>query len=176
MIEFLVPLLIFMIVGAIVALWAKDLLSAIISFGIVGFGLVLVFLLLQAPDLAMVQIVVETLTLIIMVAAILKTSKGEISESWDIKKVSALIGGLIFSAVFIFFLVEALRVLPGFGTPIMRVAEHYIFQGLSETGASNLVGAVILDFRAYDTLGEATVLFTAVVGVVAVLRRIGRKK
>jgi len=37
------------------------------------------------------------------------------------------------------------------------------------------VTAVILDFRAFDTLGEATVLFTAVIGVLAVVRRTGRK-
>jgi len=176
MIEFLIPLLIFMIIGAVVALAAKDLLSAIISFGIVGFGLVLVFLLLQAPDLAIVQIVVETLTLIIMIAAILKTSREEVVEALSLRKVSTLVGGLVFLGIFMFFLVEAIKSLPSFGTPIMRVAEHYISQGLSKTGASNLVGAVILDFRAYDTLGEAAVLFTAVVGVVAVLRRIGRKR
>ena len=45
-----------------------------------------------------------------------------------------------------------------------------------QTGAANLVASVILDYRAFDTLGEATILFTAVVGVLAVVRRIGRKK
>jgi multicomponent Na+:H+ antiporter subunit B len=39
-----------------------------------------------------------------------------------------------------------------------------------------MVAAVILDFRGYDTLGEATVLFTAVVGVLTIMRRIGRKQ
>ena len=97
-------------------------------------------------------------------------------ETWSLKKISSLVGGLVFLGIFIFFLVEAIKFLPSFGTPIMRVAEHYILQGISKTGASNLVGAVILDFRAYDTLGEAAVLFTAVIGVVAVLRRIGRKR
>ena len=52
-------LLALMLIGAIVALEAKDLLSSVISLGIIGFGLVLVFLLLRAPDLAITQIVVE---------------------------------------------------------------------------------------------------------------------
>ena len=43
-------------------------------------------------------------------------------------------------------------------------------------GATNLVTSVILDFRAYDTLGEATVLFASVIGIMAVLRGKGRKK
>ena len=58
----------------------------------------------------------------------------------------------------------------------MKVAKVYLDMGLLKTGATNMVASVILDFRAYDTLGEATILFTAVMGVVAVMRRIGRKK
>jgi multisubunit Na+/H+ antiporter MnhB subunit len=56
----------------------------------------------------------------------------------------------------------------------MRVAGEYIAQGLQKTGATNIVAAIILDFRGYDTLGEATILFTAVMGVLAVIRRVGR--
>ncbi len=58
----------------------------------------------------------------------------------------------------------------------MRVANEYIKTGLAKTGATNIVAAIILDFRGYDTLGEATILFTAVMGVLAVIRKIGRIK
>ena len=78
--------------------------------------------------------------------------------------------------LFLFFSYFALKDLPSFGHPTMRVADYYIAQGMKNTGATNQVGSVILDFRAYDTLGEATVLFTAVIGVLTVLRKIGRKK
>src|SRR5512137_2192076 len=66
-----------MIVGAIYAIHAKDLLSSVIACGIVGYGLVICFLLLKAPDLAIVQIVVDTITLIIMVAVVLDSSREE---------------------------------------------------------------------------------------------------
>ena len=66
--------------------------------------------------------------------------------------------------------------LPPFGKPLMRVSQRYIETGVADTGATNLVAAILLDFRAYDTLGEATVLFTAVIGVAAVVRRVGRKE
>ena len=46
----------------------------------------------------------------------------------------------------------------------------YINDSLEKTGAANIVSAVILDFRAYDTLGEATVLFTSILGAVVLLR------
>uniref|UniRef100_A0A7C4GGD4 MrpA C-terminal/MbhE domain-containing protein n=1 Tax=candidate division WOR-3 bacterium TaxID=2052148 RepID=A0A7C4GGD4_UNCW3 len=77
----------------------------------------------------------------------------------------------------VLFLVLADRALAGlaFGDPAMRVAAHYIREALPATGAANVVAAIILDFRGYDTLGEATVLFTAVVGVLTVVRRTGRR-
>jgi multisubunit Na+/H+ antiporter MnhB subunit len=165
-------LLILMVIGAAVALRAKDLISAVVSLGIVGFGLVLVFLMLQAPDLAITQIVVETLTLVILIAAILKTTREDISM-WRLFVSGA---GLVCLILFLVFLWGAAKFLPQFGEPILRMGRHYIAQGLEATGAANLVSAVILDFRGYDTLGEAAVLFTAVVGVICVLRKIGRKK
>ncbi|MFC1809488.1 hydrogen gas-evolving membrane-bound hydrogenase subunit E, partial [Candidatus Omnitrophota bacterium] len=81
-----------------------------------------------------------------------------------------------FIGTFLFVAAQAIQELPEFGYPIMRVASTYLKEGLTKTGASNLVASVILDFRAYDTLGEATVLFTAVVGVLTIVRRVGRKK
>jgi len=68
---------VFLSEGALFAIHAKDLLSAVIACGIVGYGLVICFLLLRAPDLAIVQIVVETITLIIMVAVVLDSSREE---------------------------------------------------------------------------------------------------
>ncbi len=52
----------------------------------------------------------------------------------------------------------------------------YLSKGAENTGSANLVTGVIFDFRGYDTLGEATILFTAVIGVLTVLRLRGRKK
>lgn len=46
----------------------------------------------------------------------------------------------------------------------------------TETGAANVVTSVVWGYRGYDTFGEATVLFTAVVGVLAVLRAVGRER
>lgn len=52
-----------------------------------------------------------------------------------------------------------------FGRDKIVVANHYIRNGVRETGATNLVTSVVLDYRALDTLGEVTVLFVAAVGV-----------
>ena len=172
----LILLIILMILGAIVALESKDLLSGIISLGIIGFALTIIFLILQAPDLAIVQIIIETLTLVILIAAVLKTTRDDTVETFGFKKLLLWFAGLVFVGVFIFTAVKAFRNLPRFGYPVLRMAKTYIDHGLSLTGATNLVAAVILDFRGYDTLGEATVLFTSVAGVVTVLRKMGRRR
>jgi multicomponent Na+:H+ antiporter subunit B len=56
-----------------------------------------------------------------------------------------------------------------------EVSQRYIEQGLQETGAVNIVTGMILDYRAFDTLGESHVLFIATCTVLILLRKEGRK-
>lgn len=166
-------LLIMMIIGAIIAVEIRNLLSSIIALGIVGFAVTLAFLILQAPDLAIVQIVVEVLTVVFMISAILKTSQYDTTQRRiGIREFL----GIASLGVFFFIFYLAIKEMPKFGYPVMKVADGYVLNGLRETGAANIVSAIILDYRAYDTLGEATVLFTAVMGVIAILRIRGRKR
>jgi multisubunit Na+/H+ antiporter MnhB subunit len=77
--------------------------------------------------------------------------------------------------------VLALQDMPKFGEPVFNstpgsASQQYIKHGLEKTGAPNLVASVILDFRAYDTLGEATVLFTSIIGATVIVRSKSRKK
>lgn len=162
-----------MIFAAVAAVQIDDLLSSVIAVGAVGLGLSLAFLILKAPDLAITQLVVEILCLIILIRATIKKDLPLIRDGrWFFNTTSTL----LFILVFLLLGYLALNELPRFGHPIMRVAEEYIRSGLTKTGATNLVAAIILDFRGYDTLGEATILFTAVIGVLAVIRKIGRIK
>ena len=169
----LFPLLIFMIAAAIVAVETKDLLSSVIAVGAVGLGLSVAFLMMKAPDLAITQFAVEIVCLILLIRATgNKTLPHPASGIRDHTRVTL---ALLFIVIFLsYFASSIMRILPAFGHPYMRVADTYLTQGLAKTGAANLVASVILDFRGYDTLGEATVLFTAVVGVVVVLRKVGR--
>jgi multicomponent Na+:H+ antiporter subunit B len=165
-------LLLFMIIAAVIAVVVKDLLSSVVAVGAVGLGLSMAFLVLKAPDLAITQLVVEILCLIILIrATIRKDLPFSASGRWLFNTLATL----CFLAVFLLAAYFALKDLPPFGDALMRVSKMYAEQGLKRTGAANIVAAIILDFRGYDTLGEATVLFTAVMGVLAVVRRIGRK-
>ena len=166
-------LLIFMIFAAIVAVEVKDLLSSVIGVGAVGFALCLAFLVLKAPDLAITQLVVEILCLIILIRATINKDLPLVIEGrWFFNTVATF----VFMGVFLFFAWTAIKELPPFGSPLMSVARKYLAEGAAKTGAANLVSSVVLDFRAYDTLGEATVLFASVIGIMAVLRRPGRRK
>ncbi|OYD17525.1 hypothetical protein CH333_00620 [candidate division WOR-3 bacterium JGI_Cruoil_03_44_89] len=167
---------ILMILGAMLAISLPNLMAAVISMGIVGYSLALSFMFLGAPDLAIVQIIVETMSLIILIAAIIKTTEEDTPEEKKLARIPVYIGGAGFFAIFLLMFVRISGFLPGFGHPALRMASDYIASGFEQTGAPNLVAAVILNLRGYDTLGEATVLFAAVVGLVVVLRKTGRKK
>jgi len=170
-------LLLFILIAAVVAVETTDLLSAVICIGAIGFGASLMFLFLRAPDIAITQIVVEVLGLIILIRATISRDLTFISGDKEFF-------GTVVSVVIIFVIFLAgLRVfdtLPDFGTPIYAevldaASQTYIKEGLNQTGAANIVSSVILDYRAYDTLGEATVLFTSIIGATVILRERAKK-
>jgi multicomponent Na+:H+ antiporter subunit B len=164
-----------MIIGALYAIHAKDLLSSVVACGIVGYSLVICFLLLKAPDLAIVQIVVDTITLIIMVAVVLDSSREELYSKQDIKGyVFAMIAIFLVLSMLYFFSVS-IRSLDVLGKSTLRMAHNYIEGAAQKTGSANLVTGVVFDFRGYDTMGEAVVLVTAVLGVLTILRIKGKK-
>jgi multisubunit Na+/H+ antiporter MnhB subunit len=169
---FLLILLIFMIVGSIIAIETKNLLSSVISVGVVGFSLSIMFLMLGAPDIAITQMVVEILILVVLIRATITTDNTAIERHAD---TFSLISSLIFFGLFLIFAFLAVQELRPFGDPLMRVSKTYLSTGAERTGATNIVTSVLLDFRAYDTIGEATVLFTSIVGAFVILRRRGRK-
>ena len=77
-------------------------------------------------------------------------------------------------SVFITLLIAVMFLIHPFGYPPSQMDDYIIENTQSETGANNAVTAVVFDYRGFDTLGEATILFAAVTGVVMLFRR--RKK
>ena len=165
----------FMILGAIYAIHAKDLLSSVIACAIVGYSLVICFLLLRAPDLAIVQIVVDTITLIIMVAVVINSSREESYSKLDTQGYISAITGILIIAILLYFFTVSSQTLDVLGKSSLRMAKYYIEGAAQKTGSANLVTGVVFDFRGYDTMGEAVVLVTAVLGVLTILRLKGKK-
>ena len=164
----LIFILCVMIVGSVVALEIKDILSSIIAIGIVGLCLSLSFLFLQTPDLAIVQFLFEIFALIILIRAFVgkeyHTSNRSFANTMTAALTVVVLGALLILSIAVF------QNLPQFGDPKMLTAQYYLTHGAVDTGAANLVASIILDYRAYDTLGEVTVLFTAILGALSILR------
>ena len=166
----------FMLIGAIIAVETRDLLSSVLCVGAVGLGLALVDLLVLAPDLALTQLVVDifgVVLLIRMVVAREDTTREFVSDTFHV----AFVGGLMVALMLVsWYCFKELRPFgyPLFGDPAMKaMGWQYLVQG-EATGAANRVTAVILDFRGYDTLGEATIIFAAILGCYALLRTKGK--
>ncbi len=171
-------ILVFMIISAIAALFTGELLSSVISLGAVGFGGSIAYLILGAPDLAITQVVVEVVTLVLLIRVTIGV--GLKLASGRPKKQSLIWWGVILSILGTLG-VMALHNFPPFGISVMDRLTNvpslfYIVNSLPKTGASNLVTGILLDFRAYDTLGEATVIFTSVFGGLVLLRKKGKVK
>ena len=176
MTEALALLILLTVIAAIITVVTPNLLYSIISLGAVGFLLAIAFLFLAAPDIAIVQIGVEVVSLVILIRATL-------GREIQMVKVSRTVVGVAFAVAFVavigLFIIQVFTEFPVFGTPVMErfsdtPSATYLAQGLKETGGPNIVTAVLLDFRAWDTLGEATVLLCAALGTVAILRRKAR--
>ena len=166
-------ILLFMIAAAVIAVEAKDLLSSVIAVGAVGIGLCMAFIVLKAPDLAIMQLVVEILSLIILIrATIRKDLPFSVSGRWLFNTLATL----FFITVFLVSAYITLRRLPGFGNSLMNVSKFYVNEGAARVGMDNVVASITLNFRAYDTLGEATIIFAAIIGVLAVARRTALNK
>lgn len=155
--------------GAFSAVRAKSAITAVVSLGIVGYGVALTFLFFGAPDLAMTQFSVETLTAVIFVMVFYHfRGLGSLSP-WKIRLRDATIAMLFgTSLALVLFFVGP------FKTPL-RIANFFAENGPALTHGRNIVNVILVDFRGLDTLGEITVLTTAALGVRAVLR-MGREK
>ena len=87
------------------------------------------------------------------------------------------VAGVVSLLVLLGFLVWGVLLIHPFGYPSPTYMDDYIIENAQEeTGNNNVVASVVFDYRGFDTLGEATILFTAVTGVLLVLRTLKRKE
>lgn len=172
-------LLVLMIISALLAVEMKNLLSSIIAVGAVGAFISIAFLFLGAPDLAIIQIVFEVMILIMLIRATISRDATEVTEE-EVAFISRIVSIVVLMLIFVFGL-KIFADFPEFGKPVFEShlqapSNLYLQHSLEKTGAANVVSAISLDFRAYDTLGAVTVLFVGILGAFAVLRSRARRK
>lgn len=167
-------LLVIIIITSIASLEMKSISSSLVTLGVVGLMVSFSFLILQAPDLALVQFVYEILVVsIVVIVMTIAESKEERLEIADNATHQILTVLVLIPILCIGYL--AFKELPAFGKPLLKVSERYLTRGAKETGMTNLVAAIALNYRIYDTLGEATVILTGVLGAITIVRKVGRR-
>ncbi len=157
--------------AAIAVLFARTRLAAVASLGVIGFGIGLVYLLFGAPDLAMTQFAVETLTVILLVLVLYRLPRFAQFSTTASRLRDALIS-VGFGALMI---VVVLTVTAGpVGSPL---AAYFSENSYALAQGRNVVNVILVDFRGLDTLGEITVLSIAALGVFALIKlRLNVKK
>jgi multisubunit Na+/H+ antiporter MnhB subunit/nucleotide-binding universal stress UspA family protein len=151
------------VASAVVAVRSRSRLRAIAAMGVVGYGIALVFLLYGAPDLAMTQFVVETLTVVVFVSAFHRLPQYAALSTRAARLVDLAISGA-FGALMAGLVLAASSV-----DLAERISPYFVENGVEKAHGRNIVNVILVDFRALDTLGEITVIAIAGFGVLALL-------
>ena len=166
-------LLTLLAVVAIAIVRQRSLVGVVILAGIYSFLMASIFLVLDAVDVALTEASVGAGISIVLLLATLHLTK-TIENPPIHRNLIPLSLSLIVGAA----LIWGTLALPPFGTADAPIHQHvvprYLTQTIKETNVPNAVTSVLADYRGFDTLGEATVIFTAGIGVMLLLR--GRRR
>mgnify|MGYP002715988793 CR=1 FL=1 len=146
----------------------RSRLAATVLVGTVGVGMTLQMLMLGAPDVALTQILVESLT-VVVIMVVLRYQPRMFPETPRRRKLTAAVFALLAGTV------AFLGVWGLLGRHDRSdLAMWYLTKGGELTGADNIVAVIIVEFRGFDTLGELSVLGMAAVVIAAVTRSMPR--
>lgn len=153
----------------------RDMLVAVVLLSIFSFLMALIYLIMGAPDVAITEASVGAgMSTILMLAVLCLVGREE--RPAPAIHLPALLVVLIFGGI----LMASFMSLPDYGSATSPsytyVAPHYLRVSQVEIGIPNPVTAVLASYRGYDTLGEATVVFTAGVSVMLLLGTWKRKR
>ena len=163
--------LIFISAGALLTAYTGSRMTAIASLGVVGIGVALIFIMFSAPDVAITQLLVETLVVVLVAVAMLKLPHLDPPDKRDRRPWHAILSicvGVAVTAVL-------LAVLQGNFDP--RLTTYFEQTSWPEAYGRNIVNVILVDFRATDTFGEIAVVMVAALAAYALLRgtHYGRK-
>lgn len=136
----------------------------IVAMGVAGYGISLIYLYYSAVDLAITQILVETLTVVMFVLILQRLPRFAKLSSRQ-TKIRDLSIALIFGGAMTILALQAIHV--DFNHPI---SDYFVENSYVKAYGKNIVNVILVDFRALDTLGEITVLTIAALGVYVLLK------
>lgn len=159
-----IGLAVVMLLATMLVLVTRSRLAAVAALGVVGYGVALIYVFYGAPDLAITQILVETLTVILFILVVYHLPR--FAEYSPLRSrirdavIAVVSGGLM--------TVLALKAASIQFRP--TISGFFGENSVPEAFGRNVVNVILVDFRALDTLGEITVLAVAAIGVYALLK------
>jgi multicomponent Na+:H+ antiporter subunit A len=159
-----------MLLSAFLAIISRSVLGAVAALGIVGFGVSMLFAFLSAPDLALTQLSIETLTVILLVLVAYKVPQFTRLSATKLKIRDAglsMLSGLVICVLVMIVLNNSAE---------YKISEYFLENSYVLAHGRNVVNVILVDFRGLDTMGEITVLSLAAIGVYTLLKFRHRKK
>lgn len=149
------------IAGAILALVTNSRIAGIAALGVVGIGIALVFIIFSAPDVAITQLLVETLVVVLVAVVMLRLPSLPKAE---FRLSHAILAGAMGVAV-------SLTLIAVVSSPLdLRLTAYFETTSWPEAFGRNIVNVILVDFRALDTFGEIAVVVIAALSAYALLR------
>jgi len=157
-------------VAAVAVAVTRRRFAAALLLGAVGYSVSLLFVVQGAPDLALTQLLIETLSVVLFVLVFRHLPDRFETHRWNrshsVRLVVSVLVGVFMTGAILFS--TSARVDPS-------ISENFIARAQPEAGGKNIVNVIIVDFRGYDTMGEIAVLALAALGV-AGLVAVGRRR
>ncbi len=150
--------------AAVAAVAARSRIASIVALGAVGYSIGLLFLLFGAPDLAMTQIAIETVTVMVLLLAFRHLPHFSRLSSWASRSRDVVVACAV-GALMTLLVLAATRT-----RPPDPISDYHLAQSVPGAHGGNVVNTILVDFRGLDTLGEVTVLAIAGFGIVALLK------
>jgi len=153
-----------MLAAIITTLFTASRLVAVASLGVVGYCICLLFVFYSAPDLAMTQFTIDTLTVVLFILVLFR-----LPHFLKLSNVRVKIrDGLVAIAFGALLSITALEVL---NEPVDKeISNYYAENAYTMAKGKNVVNVILVDFRSLDTMAEITVLTIAAIGVYSLLK------
>lgn len=159
-----------LVVGIAAVVHSKTKLAAVAALGVVGYSVAIVFVIFGAPDLAMTQFLIETLTVILFVLVFYHLPQFSMGASTRAVARNLAVAVAFGGVMGLLTLIAADQR----GRP--SVSQFFLEHSYDMGHGRNIVNVILVDFRGIDTMGEITVLAVAAVGAYSLLKlRLGRR-
>lgn len=165
-------LTLFVVVGSISILFVKSRMTSIILLGAVGYTVSLFYVLFRAPDLALTQLVIETISVALFLVCFYHLPK---LRKFETRMRFRLINALI--SLGVGGVVTAIALSAHSNKLFQSISQYYVDNTYEKAAGKNMVNVILVDFRGFDTLFEITVLAISSLGIYSMIKlRLNRGK